>query len=489
MKKTILFTLILLLVCTTFAQKLSVLIAYKSYYDAATGEPYLEVSSFVNGKTVTYVANDQGKFEAEVRIVVHAFQGDSLVNRLNYILVSEKFEDSDASTKPNFGDVQNLQLSNGEYLLQFSVEDMRTDAKPLYYTDIAVLNYPQDNVSISDISLYRSVNREPRGDIFDKYGFSLEPLFYGFVPESMYNLPFSCEIYNTDKLAGNDDPITIKTYITCFENNLMPYSEARYTTQTKAKPVVVTLGEIGIFKLPSGNYNLIVDVFNKDSVLLATNSIFFQRSNPGITLNLDDIAAVNITNTFVDQIKDTMQLLEYVRFLYPISTPIEREFYTVRMKRISTESLRKFLYAFWVKRDPINPERAWTEYLEKVKHVNNVFGCKLVQGYRTDRGRVFLQYGPPNSIFESPYDSHSYPYEIWHYYYCVDQSNVKFVFYNTDLVSNDYELLHSDKRGEIHDPFWQIKITQRKAPLFNPDQRIPETYFGGNPKDDWFNHR
>jgi GWxTD domain-containing protein len=314
------------------------------------------------------------------------------------------------------------------------------------------------------------------------------PLFYGFVPETVYNLPFSCEIYNTDKFVG-DEFLIIKSYITNFENNLMPYPQAYYITQAKANPVVVSIGEIGIFKLPSGNYNLITEVFSKDSVLLASNSYFFQRSNPGIQLNLEDVSMISVENTFVDRIKDSLQLLEYVRFLYPISTPVEREFYQTRMARISAESLKKFFYAFWLRRDPVNPESAWLEYLAKVNHANREFGCKLVQGYRTDRGRVYLQYGPPNSIFESPYDSHSYPYEIWHYYHCVDQSNVKFIFYNTDLVTNDFQLLHSDKRGELQDPYWKMRVTLRKFPIFNLDEREPGSLFGGNPKDDWFIHR
>jgi len=483
MKKILLFTFLLVFVTTIYAQKLSVLIDYKSYYTTIR-EPYLEISSLVNGQTVMYVPNDYEKYEAAVRITLQAFQGDSLINKLDYILTSEQFEDSISSTKPDFGDIQNLQLPNGEYLLQFSVQDINATAQPAYYTDVAVLDYPQDEVSISDISLYKNVSREPQGDLFDKYGLSLIPLFYGYVPETIFSLPFSCEIYNTDQFADNE-LLTIKSYITCFENNIMPYPEAQYITQVKAKPVVVTFGEIGIFKLPSGNYNLIVDVLSKDSVLLATNSYFFQRSNPTITLNLEDFSLVDVHNTFVDQIKDTAQLLEYVRFLYPISTPLEREFYSVRMKVIPMESLQKFFYAFWLKRDPLNPEKAWTNYLEKVKLVNKEFGCKLKQGYRTDRGRVYLQYGEPTSIYESPFDSHSYPYEIWHYYYCVDQGNVKFVFWNRDLVSNDYDLLHSDKRGEMQDPFWKIKLTQRHSPNFNPDVTTPEDYFGGNPKDDW----
>ena len=487
MKKTTILLLLLALFSISFAQKLSVLIDYKSYYTAAN-EPYLEISCFVNGKTVFYIPDNQGKYQAEVRITIEARQGDSLINKLDYILVSELFEDSVVSTKPDFGNIQNLQLNNGEYVLHFTVQDIHSAAKPVRYSDVVVLNYPENEVSISDISLYQSISRTTKGDLFDKYGFSLKPIFYGFVPENIYNLTFSCEIYNADKWEG-DEKIVIKSHITCFENNLMPYIEARYETQAKAKVVVVTFGEIGIFKLPSGNYHLVVEVLSQDSTLLASNSCFFQRSNPKLTLDLSDINQVNVEHTFVDAIKDTLQLLEYVRFLYPISTPIEKDFYTTRMSKISAESLKRFFYAFWLKRDPDNPQRAWNEYFEKVKLVNREFGCKLVQGYRTDRGRVYLQYGPPNSIYESPYDSHSYPYEIWHYYHCVDQSNVKFIFYNTDLVSNDYQLLHSDKRGEMQDPFWQIKLTERKTPIYNLDQHVPEDYFGGNPKYDWFDHK
>jgi GWxTD domain-containing protein len=487
MKKILLLTLFLVTPPLIFAQKLSVLIDYKSYY-TIDNKPYLEISSFVNGQTVKYIQNDKGKFEADVRIIVQAFLNDSLMAQLDYILTSEPFEDSIATTKPNFGNMQNLQLKNGEYILNFLVQDINTSANPVSYAESIVLNYPEKEASISDISLYRSVDRNPKEDIFDKYGFSLEPLFYGYVPEALFMLPFSCEIYNTDKLVGNEQ-LTVKSYITCFENNMMPYPEACYTTQIKAKPVVVTLGEIGIWKLPSGNYNLIVDVFSKDSVLLATNSYFFLCSNPKVALNLEDYNVTNIDNTFVSQFKDMAQMLEYVRFLFPISTPLEKDFYLTRMKLIPMESLQKFFYAFWVKRDPMNPDKAWAAYLEKVKFVNKEFGCKLKQGYRTDRGRVYLQYGTPNSIVESPYDSHSYPYEVWHYYHCAEQSNVKFIFWNRDLVSNDYELLHSDKKGEMQDPFWQLKVTQRKVPIYNPDITTPERYFGGNPGDDWFNHR
>ena len=83
--------------------------------------------------------------------------------------------------------------------------------------------------------------------------------------------------------------------------------------------------------------------------------------------------------------------------------------------------------------------------------VQERFGSVQVKGYRTDRGRVYLQYGQPNDILEIPSDPVTLPYEIWHYYYLDNQSNVKFVFYDPALVGNDYELLHSNKYGEPHD--------------------------------------
>lgn len=475
-------------IMTLSAQKVSVTMDYKSF-TTPTNEPYIEVSTFVNGQSVKYLPTENGKFQAQVRVLVEARQTDTLINKLDYVLESEFFEDSVANTKPDFADVQNMQIGNGDYLIHFSVQDVNTGAPAVRYVDMAKVNYPADKVSISEISLYRNLNRDASQNLFTKYGFSMTPLFYSYLPETMFNLPFSCEIYNTNKVLPETDLLTVKSYITCFENNIMPYPEAMYTTTLKVKPVAVVMGEIGVFKLPSGNYYLIIDVFDSNNNLIAKNSTFFQRSNPKMQLDIKDIENTNVANTFVTQFTDSAKLLEYVRYLYPISMPLEKQFYTTRLHRISGDQLQKFFYAFWVKRNPTNPEKAWLDYYEQVKYVNREFGSKIIAGYRTDRGRVYLQYGAPNSIFESPYDSHSFPYEIWHYYYCVDQANVKFVFYNIDLVSNDFELLHSDKKGEMQDPFWQLRITNRKDPIYNFDERTPMDFFGGNPKDDWFNHR
>ena len=149
------------------------------------------------------------------------------------------------------------------------------------------------------------------------------------------------------------------------------------------------------------------------------------------------------------------------------------------------QDLQRF-YAFWYLRNDENPQEEWLKYYEKIKYIDKLYTTGNMKGYRTDRGRVFLQYGPPSSVYESAFDSHSYPYEIWTYDMLDNQTNVRFIFYNVDLVSKNYELLHSDKIGEVQDPFWKVKLVNRKTPIYNFDDKSIEQYYGNTVEDDWF---
>ena len=79
----------------------------------------------------------------------------------------------------------------------------------------------------------------------------------------------------------------------------------------------------------------------------------------------------------------------------------------------------------------------------------------------SDRGYVYLKYGTPDKICEEPYEPGAFPYEIWHYYQVGNQRNKRFVFMSRDMVTNDYELIHSDVVGEINNYRWQMMIYSR----------------------------
>ena len=60
----------------------------------------------------------------------------------------------------------------------------------------------------------------------------------------------------------------------------------------------------------------------------------------------------------------------------------------------------------------------------------------------------------------------------------LDQTNRKFVFYNTEIATNDFRLLHSDARGEVNEPQWQLILHERNEKMNDFDRNSPRQGFG-----------
>src|SRR4030042_7133467 len=82
--------------------------------------------------------------------------------------------------------------------------------------------------------------------------------------------------------------------------------------------VIPVLGEYDISQLPSGNYKLVLEVRNRENQVLTTSSLFFQRSNPRLPFQLDELASVDVASTFAAAIVSPDTLAEYIRSLAPI---------------------------------------------------------------------------------------------------------------------------------------------------------------------------
>ena len=132
--------------------------------------------------------------------------------------------------------------------------------------------------------------------------------------------------------------------------------------------------------------------------MIDRKKIFFQRSNTVNSYsNLEDLSILTIPENFTETITNQDSMRIYIDFLYPIASPQENIFLENQLKYGDIDLMKKFFYNFWKERDPLSPENAWCSYYMEVKKVNNEFKNAHVEGYLTDRGRVYLQYGPPNS--------------------------------------------------------------------------------------------
>ena len=469
------------------AQNLQAFMSYTLFCTPADG-PYIETYLSVFGPSVEYVNKDNGKYQGAVEVTIIFREGENIVNYDKYDVVSKELDDT-TGIIDNFLSQQRYLLGNGSYDMEFIISDVNTEQEPYITTDPLKIAFPSDEASISGIELISDYAQAETPGILTKSGFDLYPYIFNFYPESVNRIKFYCEFYNTDKRFTEGGKFVYSYHIQSFETKsiLKEYSRSKVGEAAAVFPI---MKEIDIRELPSGNFFLIVELRDENNEVVTHNRLFFQRSNPNVKFNTDDLAAVNTEGTFVDAIDNTDTLRQYIRYLLPIGSEVDRVFIAKQMKDADLLTLQQYFLNFWTSRDQIRPEEAWAHYYQQVRKVNYIYSTPNSQGYETDRGRVFLKYGPPNIVSESYNEPAAYPYEIWQYYSLGDgQRNKKFVFYTIDIVTNDFQLVHSDAIGETSNYRWQVEIYKRTYDPYSLDRdRYPDAW-GSNVNMYWENPR
>ena len=78
------------------------------------------------------------------------------------------------------------------------------------------------------------------------------------------------------------------------------------------------------------------------------------------------------------------------------------------------------------------------EYYARVEYAKKNFQSFL-EGWRTDRGMVYIRFGPPQNVERHPFDSDNKQYEIWYYY----NQNREFIFVD-ETGFGDYRLRYPE---------------------------------------------
>jgi len=422
--------------------------------------PYLESYLSVAGNSLNFVQKENGKYQATVNILITFKLNGEIKAFKKYELFSPEIEDT-TKTDFHFVDQQRFPLSNGTYDFEIQLSDKNNTAQPFPYNQTITVDYPADKPVFSDIELVKSYTKATTDSELSKSGYDLIPYTYTFYPQNESKLIFYVELYNAEKVVGKEQKFILAWYIESFESNIRLHEYSKVRKET-AREVNVLLSEIFIGNLASGNYNLVVEARDQANAIIASKKLFFQRMNPNAQMTLSEIQTTEIANTFAEKISDTDSLREYINSTYPIATGIEKTFIRTSLKNADLKTRQQFFYSFWLNRDPNNPGMAWNLYKEQIYKVQVNFGTPIKKGYQTDRGRVYLQYGPPNTRSTQYNEPSNYPYEIWQYYTLNNnQRNKKFVFYSPDMVTSDFILLHSDAIGEINNPRWKIDLRSR----------------------------
>jgi len=223
----------------------------------------------------------------------------------------------------------------------------------------------------------------------------------------------------------------------------------------KSADTRVEVGIVKAYKLPTDTYTLLLNLIDSVANYGVSSSKRFFVYNPSVvpTDTFQTTVSPVLSTTFgamsEEEIDDLFDKSKY------IATAPE----TDRYKALSTEDAkREFIYTFWKARDENPADDRNENYLNYVKRVNESdarFSALGKKGWKTDRGRVLIVYGEPTEIQRYPNTTDARPYEIWRYESL--EGGVEFIF--GDLTGfSDYQLLHSTKRGELRDDYWQRRI-------------------------------
>lgn len=421
-----------------------------------TDTAYVETQFTVEAKNLKFIKNDANKWEATLQVTLLYIRDSVVFKHMKYLLFSEAIEDTSKERNFNLGDLKRMSLPNGEYDIEIYLEDFNDKTSRGYLTEGINIKYKTDSLSFSDIELVESYNYSKENSIYSKYGYEILPYTIQYYPTALSKLTFYCELYHTDQYFLTDNFLT-SIYI---RESLSGKPIENFIFNVKQSPdsLKILFSSFDISKLPTGSYFLTIELRNKKYESVAMQNLYFIRTNTAIVFNPMQLDSVQVEKDFATKLPDD-SLNFYVQSLYPLANNDEHNYINYFKKSTDNNAMRAFIFKFWVKRNANDPYAEWSNYKSQVYAAENSFHTQIKHGYETDRGRIYLKYGAPSDINKRSQEPGTFPYEVWHYYFITpSQSDVHFIFYNPDLVTNDYELIHSDAIGEIKNPKWKYKL-------------------------------
>jgi GWxTD domain-containing protein len=210
----------------------------------------------------------------------------------------------------------------------------------------------------------------------------------------------------------------------------------------------ITRGMVDLAGLPPGDYGFEVIVKGHDTTV-TRRAPFRMGGMETVALNAPpQDAAQDMYAQLSEAQLDTL----YGPLVY-LMTSDEMGIYST----LTVQGKRDFLRRFWAKRDPTpgtpdNEVRA--AFYKRINDANVRFregGAAEIPGWRTDRGRIFIKYGPPDDVLQRPQAGNTRPYEVWKY---TRNRALKYVFLDQTEFGN-YVLIWTDDRREPSRPNWQ----------------------------------
>jgi len=327
--------------------------------------------------------NETFKANVVTTIQVYDIDNDSIIIQNSWENeITEKYYESTRSSTRYLSFSESLNLSSGQYHIRVNIQDIDNSNifKSQKKIDLSAVE------GFGNLSLYLYNDSHPSGTFIIK------------------------EIDNELKIDNNNIQLSFQYF---HDNQTIDelFLELNDSNEKYLEKYFdLLMGEDGFYtielEIPDNYYNYF-DLTLSVSDYSITKKLFLENpDNDFWTNDINEIVAV-------------------MRYILPVSD-------IKALKKMEPKEKFEYIANYWFEKDPdINTEKneLLIEFTDRVKFVNRKFS-DLNKGWRSDRGRIYIIYGPPDMVerYSNQYDG---IYEIWEY-----PSGLKFIFLDRNGFGN-----------------------------------------------------
>jgi GWxTD domain-containing protein len=302
--------------------------------------------------------------------------------------------------------------------------------------------------TMSDIDLcYRIVQSQEKTNPFYKNSYEVIPnpsLFFG--GQSAPVVFSYAELYDLN-------PDSTYSVIVGLMDGKGAFVKQKKRVHRYAARNVVDVNSLNVYAVQSGKYRFVLVLADTLGREIARSEKPIYVYNPHV--HADTTIAISAKSAEISGLSDDELIDEFHKAKYIANDESIKMF----EKKITTPiGRREFLAKFWSDVESGKFGRndiTRAIYLERILIANQRYRSMGMDGWCSDRGRVYILYAEPDEIERFPSSENAKPYEIWHYYQI--ESGVQFIFVDRSGFGN-YTLVHSTKRGELQDEGWERNL-------------------------------
>ena len=453
--KFLIITFFSILSLITKAQKIEFEFDYSQFaYDSTSN--YIEFYYSFNQASLSLFETDTSRYIKGILNVsiIDSATGEVIVNR-DWMIHNEIVDTSYLNS--NLIGLLGFILKEGVYKCEFTGIDSKNPISKKVISDVVHIQpFLKIQTSISDIQLASRIlqDSENTNSVFYKNSYEIMPVPTAIFGEGQPVLFYYSELYNLSKsdLAGD---LKLEQIVLNSRNSLVSISSKKINRKIDSR---VEVGKVLVHKMPTDTYTLVLNLIDSVANYGVSSTKKFFVYNPSVVS----------VDTFSQQTTSTLGTMFGAMSEEELDDLFSKSQYLATSNEINQYSIltneegkREFLNQFWELRDNNRNDyrnEYFLSYLKRIDESNLRYSALGREGWKTDRGRVYLMYGDPNEIDRYPNETETRPYEIWNYHEL--EGGVYFIF--ADITGfGDYQLVHSTKRGEIRDDNWQRRIVVR----------------------------